>query len=217
MPAADYAGRASKFAAKSTGSQFTPSRYRQDRPASLAIWLRLPAYPIVLQFMSAIIMTCHWKTPSLTSCSFWSRPGIVAIFGNYMPRRTEFVRGDGGRIYIKDLFRTKKEPTPAQRKELNVFDRLYVYATEPVTAHVEALRKAGFRHVETATLSTLVTMDRINDAMWDNGGGRRRLSAFGRVHYRAIEGSSDRILRNSRAKRLSGSSQASFAWRKMTQ
>ena len=102
----------------------------------------------------------------------------------------------------KIYFGRRKNPLlSAQRKELNVFDRLYVYATEPVTAHVEALRKAGFRHVETATLSTLVTMDRINDAMWDNGGGRRRLSAFGRVHYSSIEGSSDRILRGIRAQK----------------
>jgi ubiquinone/menaquinone biosynthesis C-methylase UbiE len=91
---------------------------------------------------------------------------------------------DGGRIYIKDLFRTKKDPTPAQQKELEIFDRLYVCATEPVATHVEALRKAGFRRVEAATLSSIVSMERINDAMWESDGARRRLSNFGRVHYR---------------------------------
>jgi tocopherol O-methyltransferase len=90
----------------------------------------------------------------------------------------------GGRIYIKDLFRTRKEPTRAQRKQLKAFDEHYAYATEPAVTHREALKRAGFRHVDTATISTLVSMERINDAMWDEAAGGRRLSAFGRLHYR---------------------------------
>jgi cyclopropane fatty-acyl-phospholipid synthase-like methyltransferase len=91
---------------------------------------------------------------------------------------------DGGRIYIKDLFREKQEPTVSQRKGLKTFDRLYAWATMPVTRHVKALKAAGFQQVEVAMLSGLVSMERMNDAMWEETGKGRRLSDFGKVHYR---------------------------------
>lgn len=90
---------------------------------------------------------------------------------------------DGGRLYTKDLYRAKKNPTPAQRKQLKAFDALYVSSTVPVASHVKAMRQAGFREIEVATLSSLTTMDRINDAMWEDA-SKRRLSEFGRFHYR---------------------------------
>jgi cyclopropane-fatty-acyl-phospholipid synthase len=103
---------------------------------------------------------------------------------NALYREIFRVMRPGGRLYIKDAFRAHKALTELQRRELDEFHAIYANMTELVEIHVDAIAAAGFRGAEVTAINAVVSIECMNRAMWEEADGTRRLSEFGRIHYR---------------------------------
>jgi ubiquinone/menaquinone biosynthesis C-methylase UbiE len=88
----------------------------------------------------------------------------------------------GGTLYIKDAF-VKEEPlTEREKKELDEFNRIYVYDTQRLSETTSAIIKAGFEQVNTYDGRQIFDTAEFDKAIYQLSAAEESLTDFGEVH-----------------------------------
>jgi ubiquinone/menaquinone biosynthesis C-methylase UbiE len=89
----------------------------------------------------------------------------------------------GGRVYIKDVFRSGARSAAADQ-ELAEFDRVFAFRTQPPDLACAALARSGFVNIRSRDLNGEIRTDHVNRAMFHSGDRRLGLTRFGQRHFR---------------------------------
>jgi ubiquinone/menaquinone biosynthesis C-methylase UbiE len=89
----------------------------------------------------------------------------------------------GGRIYIKDIFRSSVNSAAAE-KELAEFDRTFIFHTRSCAEVCHAIERAGFVNIRNRDLGNEIQTDHTARAMFRSGEIRSGLTEFGQRHFR---------------------------------
>jgi len=90
----------------------------------------------------------------------------------------------GGRLYAKEVFHKEPPLTDAELAALDEFENVYSYKVRAMSEFADAAGAAGFDRVESCDLSSLMSTEHIDRAMFDWVFGFPIPTDFGRRHQR---------------------------------
>ena len=89
----------------------------------------------------------------------------------------------GGKLYIKDVYFTRKEGVSREEKrEMAEFNRIFAQKTPTLEEHISAISNAGFEEIRSCKLIGF-TASQVSQYMITKINGQSALTEFGRHHF----------------------------------